>query len=98
MKKQSMLRLSLAILASVGAISAASAQTIAQTDGQHAQIQPAAVAQVADVQRAGTVAAPGATTGSTDAVAHAQNGRSDHGDSTEPCVGPVSFCTVFFGS
>ena len=92
-----MIRLLVVILASVGAISA-SGQASAQTDRQHAQTEPAAMTQVADLQRAGTAEEAGAKPGSADAVAHSQNGRSDRGASTEECVGPVSFCTVFFGS
>lgn len=97
MKKQSMIRLLVVTLATVGAISA-SAQASAQTDYQHAQNQPAAVTQVADLQHAGTADESGAKPRSADAVAHVQNGQSDRGDSTAKCVGPVSFCTLYFGS
>ncbi|WP_296656966.1 hypothetical protein [Paraburkholderia sp.] len=98
MKKQSMLHLSVVILASVGAFSMASQQAYAQVDHQQAQTQPAALAQVADVQQAGAVDGHGATAGSADAVAHQHNGRWNRGPATPECVGPVSFCNVFFGS
>ncbi|MFC5428980.1 hypothetical protein ACFPTO_09235 [Paraburkholderia denitrificans] len=98
MKKQSLLHLSVVILASVGAFSMASQQAYAQADHQQAQTQPAALAQVAAVQQADAVEGRGATADSADAVAHQHNGRWNRGAATPECVGPVSFCNVFFGS
>jgi uncharacterized protein YpmB len=98
MTKQSMLRLSVIILATAGAISTASAQTSAQAENQNTQAQSAAVTQLADAQQAGLGEAHGATTGSTHAVAHVLNGQSNRDETARPCVGPVSFCTLYFGS
>ncbi|WP_213308987.1 hypothetical protein [Paraburkholderia sacchari] len=97
MKKQSTLRLSFILLATVGAISTASAQANAQqSQGQVAET--AGATQVAQVQKSalnGTYA--GAAT-ATPEVAHIQNGQTNPGATQEPCVGPASFCTLYFGS
>ncbi|MCG5077667.1 hypothetical protein L5014_30720 [Paraburkholderia sp. RG36] len=97
MKKQSMLRLSVILLATVGAISTASAQTNAQqAQGQSAAT--AGVTQVAQVQRPAVgVNHIGAAT-ATPEVAHIQNGQTNPGATQQPCVGPASFCTLYFGS
>lgn len=97
MKKQSMLRLSVILLATVGAISTASAQTNAQqAQGQVAET--AGVTQVAQVQQP---AIGGQHIGAAVAkpeVAHIQNGQTNPGATEQPCVGPASFCTLYFGS
>lgn len=100
MKKQSMLRLSVILLATVGAISTASAQTTAQqAQGQVAETaQAAGVTQVAQVQQAAIGGQHIGAAVATPEVAHIQNGQTNPGATQQPCVGPASFCTLYFGS
>lgn len=97
MKKQSMLRLSVILLATVGAISTASAKTN-EEQAQGQATETTGVTQVAQVrQPAVTGTHIGAAT-ATPEVAHIQNGQTNPGATEQPCVGPASFCTLYFGS
>ncbi|MDR3099672.1 MAG: hypothetical protein LBV73_21720 [Paraburkholderia sp.] len=97
MKKQSMLRLSVVLLATIGAISTASAQTNAQqAQGQAAEA--AGVTQVAQVQQPALGGSHIGAATATPEVAHIQNGQTNPGATQQACVGPASFCTLYFGS
>lgn len=97
MKKKSLLRNSVMLLATVGAISTASAQTYTQqAQGQNAET--AAVTQVAQVQQPDVGVNHIGAAPAKAAVAHIQNGQTNPGATQQPCVGPVSFCTLYFGS
>lgn len=97
MKKQSMLRLSVILLATVGAISTASAQTNAQ-QAQSQAGETAGVTQVAQVQQPAVGGAHIDAAIATPEGAHIQNGQTNPGATPQPCVGPASFCTLYFGS
>ena len=97
MKKRSMLRLSVILLATVGAISTASAQTNAQ-QAQSQAGETAGVTQVAQVQQPAVGGAHIDAAIATPEGAHIQSGQTNPGATPQPCVGPASFCTLYFGS
>ncbi|MFX1676871.1 hypothetical protein PWR63_32355 [Paraburkholderia sp. A2WS-5] len=100
MKKQSMTRLAAIALVSMGAFATVSAQAYAQTDVADAQGHPggARATLVADLQ--GTVAGVQREVAENHAPAAvaAQHAKAAQDRAANACVGPVSFCSVFFGS
>ncbi|WP_213308998.1 hypothetical protein [Paraburkholderia sacchari] len=100
-KKQSMIRLAAIAPVSMGTSAVASAQAYAQTDVANAQGQPggnASVTQVAGLQDAVAGVQRGVAESHAPAVVSGQHAKGAPDAATNARVGPVSFCTVFFGN
>jgi len=97
MNKQTLLRLSVIVLATFGAIATASAQTQAPNDAGIAQNQPASNGpgtQVAGDQQA--AAGIGRNVAENRAEATGSIERSQKREEAQPCNGPASWCTIYF--
>ncbi len=92
-----MLCLTVIIFASAGVVAALAAQTSTKADRPHSQVQPAAVAQVAAVQRAVPADAQDATPDCDQVVASVLTTLSDLVAMNDLRFGPLSFGAVFFG-
>jgi len=69
------------------------------TDASYPDVAPSLVPQVARLQRQGEGGMGGDMSGTSAASTGAAGGRVDQGPIAAPaCVGPVSFCTLYFGS
>ena len=69
------------------------------TDASYPDVAPSLVPQVARLQRQGEGGMGGDMSGTSAAGTGAAGGRVDQGHVAAPaCVGPVSFCTLYFGS
>jgi len=69
------------------------------TDASYPDVAPSLVPQVARLQRQGEGGMGGDMSGTSAAGTGAAGGRVDQGPVAAPaCVGPVSFCTLYFGS
>src|ERR1700692_1284416 len=69
------------------------------TDASYPDVAPSLVPQVARLQRQGEGGMGGDMSGTSAAGTGATGGRVDQGHVAAPaCVGPVSFCTLYFGS
>lgn len=69
------------------------------TDASYPDVAPSLVPQVARRQRQGESGMGGDMSGTSAAGTSASGDRVDQGHIAAPaCVGPVSFCTLYFGS
>jgi uncharacterized membrane protein YccC len=97
MNKQTLLRLSVIVLTTFGAIATASAQTPAPNDAANVQNQVASsgpTTQAAGDQRVAASTARSAAENPAEATSSVQHAQK--GEETQPCNGPVSFCTIYF--